>query len=144
MSAKKASSKADNSQQGNSKQDDTSPWEWVAALIGGALVVSIVCFLVVEAVREGSTPPRIQIEVVDVSSRGAGYLVEILVVNRGEATAAQLVVEGELQRDGKAVETSTITLTFAPAGSSRKAGLIFERDPSEHDLQIRARGYEAP
>jgi uncharacterized protein (TIGR02588 family) len=140
MSDKRASSK----QPGSSKQDDTSPWEWVAALIGAALIVGIVGFLVVEALREGATPPRIEIEVVDISRSEAGHLVQIQVLNRGEATAAQLVVEGQLRRGDETVETATITLTFAPAGSSRSAGLIFENDPAEHDLKLRAQGYEAP
>jgi uncharacterized protein (TIGR02588 family) len=139
MNAKKAPSKAD-----HSRQDDTSPWEWIAALVGAALVVTIVGYLVINALRGRSTPPQIEIEVLDVFNRGTSYLVEIRVVNRGESTAAQLVVEGELRRGPKTVETATITLSFAPAGSSREAGLIFENDPSGYDLQLRARGYETP
>jgi uncharacterized protein (TIGR02588 family) len=139
MSDKRASSK-----EGRPKQDDTSLWEWVAALIGAALVVGIVGFLVIEALRERSTPPQIEIEVVEISKGDAGHLVQIQVLNRGEATAAQLVLEGQLRRDGENVESSTITLSFAPAGSSRSAGLIFENDPAEYELLLRAQGYEAP
>lgn len=140
MSNKGASSRKG----GGSKQDDTSIWEWVAALIGAALVVGIVGFLVMEALRERSTPPQIEIEVVEISKSDAGHLVQILVLNRGEATAAQLVVEGQLRRGEETVESATITLTFAPAGSSRSAGLIFENDPAEYELSLRAQGYEAP
>ena len=60
--------------------------------------------------------------------------------NRGQTTAANLVVEGELTSGGK----STATLGDVPSEAKRQAGLIFSHDPRQCSLKIGPKGYDRP
>lgn len=123
---------------------DIPSWSWVVAALGLMLVVGSAGFMLYRALAGDSSPPDFAIETVAVLPRGSNYLVQIRVANRGESVAAALVVEGELKEGAATVETSGITIGYVPAGSWRRAGLIFSRDPRKYDLQIQAKGYEQP
>ena len=73
-----------------------------------------------------------------------GYLVQINVLNQGDATAATLKIEGLLLQGTKQVEMSETTIDYVPAHSKRKGGLFFASDPRRVTLQLRAKGYEEP
>lgn len=91
-----------------------------------------------------SSPPEITIETETIVPGEGGYLVRIRVANRGGSVAAQLTVEGALREGPATVEQSAITMDYLPAGSERRGGLFFSRDPRKYDLQIRAKGYRDP
>jgi uncharacterized protein (TIGR02588 family) len=70
--------------------------------------------------------------------------VQFRALNEGGATAAQLMIEGELSGPDGPIETSEATLDYLPPRSGRQGGLFFARDPRGLDLQLRARGYAKP
>jgi uncharacterized protein (TIGR02588 family) len=69
---------------------------------------------------------------------------EIRARNRSGHTAAGVVVEGELKRDGQTVETSETTFDYIPGRSERRGGLYFENDPRQMELTVRPKGYANP
>ena len=123
---------------------ESSLLEWITAVIGLLLVSSAIGFLIYRGATKGDTPPAIKIEVESVAQVGESYLVNFRVLNTGDSTAAALTIEGELKNGEKPEETSDISLTYVPAHSERRGGLIFTKNPNDYQLQIRAKGYEQP
>ncbi len=65
-------------------------------------------------------------------------------VNNGGSTAEGLTIEGDLRNANAVVETSSTTLEYLPAHSTGEGGLFFSSDPRQHELRLRAKGYEEP
>lgn len=122
----------------------TSALEWAVAILGGALVIALLGYLVMEAVRRPDTPPDVLARVERVRVVRGGYLVQIRVANRGERTAQGLTVTGELRRDGAAPATSAATFDYVPARSERAGGLFFQEDPRAGQLELHVGGYQEP
>ena len=122
----------------------TSTAEWIVAIVSAALVLGVLGFLIYDGVRSPRTPPGITIEVDSIQNAGPGYLVLFHARNSGHATAAEVVVEGELEADSGRVETSETTLDYVPAEGEQGGGLYFRHDPRRSRLRLRAQGYREP
>lgn len=131
-------------QQDPHKHTKPPVWEWVVGIIGLALIVSAVGFMLYRAIKGNSSPPEIAINVDSVVPASDGFLVTFRAVNRGDLTAAGLTVEGELRNGIESVEVSAATLNYVPSRSARRGGLFFTNDPRKFELRIRAKGYERP
>lgn len=119
--------------------------EWLSAIIGLVIVAGMLGFLVLEALRESpATPPLMSVEPVRLVSFAGGYIVEVRVRNGSGSTGSAVQVEGVLGRNGKDIETSTITLDYVPGNSQRRGGLIFRNDPRQARVGLRIVGYEQP
>ena len=117
--------------------------QWVVSGIGAALLLGMVVFLALHAVRGTDTGPDITVDVEQIVRVTGGYRVEVRVRNRGDGAAQDVVVQGRLG-GGEAAEESEVTVDFVPAGSERMAGLLFSADPSAGSLDVRAAGYVKP
>ena len=122
-----------------------SRWEWVAAGVSLLIVLGVLGFLLYDAVRASSSPPRIVVVVDSIAPAGpGGYLVSFTATNYGAQTASGVPVRGELRSDTGVVESAEVTVSYVPSQSSRSGGLIFQHDPRRHALQVRPRGYDRP
>jgi uncharacterized protein (TIGR02588 family) len=119
-----------------------SPWEWIAAGVASAIVVTMVVTLLVAGRRE-RTPPRFAIAVDSIAASGADYLVRFTIRNEGSVTGAEVQVEGELTGVGDS-EKSSATFDFVPGGSRRHGGMLFRHDPRSGQLTLRPVGYREP
>ena len=126
------------------KEPDLPRWSWIVSLVGLIFVLGSIGYMFFKATKNEISPPDIVIQQERVSQQTDSYLVEIRVTNRGGSAAARLMVEGSLLKNGETVESSTITMEYVPAESSRKAGLLFTQDPRLYQLKVRALGYEEP
>ncbi|HET6777689.1 MAG TPA: hypothetical protein VFH26_02255, partial [Gemmatimonadales bacterium] len=106
----------------------TSVSEWIVAIASGALVLALLGFLVYEGVSSPGTPPAVSIEVDSIQKAGPGYLVLFRARNGGRTTAAEVLIEGELEADSGTVERSETTIDYVPAGGEQRGGLYFNRD----------------
>jgi uncharacterized protein (TIGR02588 family) len=119
--------------------------EWIAAAVGLLLIVAMLGVIGWEATKgHGEKPPAVEVVAEKVIGVAGGYVVEVALRNRSPATAAGVVVEGVLTGGDAAPETSTVTIDYVPGGSTRRAGLIFTKDPRLGDLKLRALGYTEP
>jgi uncharacterized protein (TIGR02588 family) len=66
------------------------------------------------------------------------------VIDDGDATAAGVLVQGELRSNTGLVERSEATLDFVPARSWRPGGLVFTTDPRAQRLEVRPLGLDRP
>lgn len=142
--AEAAQNQAGRSQAAKPAVQSASPWEWVAAAIGAALVLGALGYLVYFAETTPMGVPLIVLERGDVTQSGDGYLVTVTVANDGGTTAGAVTIEGTLHRGGVAVETATTTLDYVPRFSARQVGLFFSSDPRDGRLELRALGYAEP
>jgi uncharacterized protein (TIGR02588 family) len=122
----------------------TSVSEWIVAIASAALVVALLGFLVYEGVRSPRTPPEVTVEVDSIQRAGPGYLVLFRAKNSGHTTAAEVLVEGELEGESGKVERSETTIDYVPAGGEQRGGLYFNRDPRRSRLRLKAHGFRDP
>ena len=122
----------------------TSVSEWIVALFSAAMVLALLGFLVYQGVASPRTPPDVTIVVDSIQKAGQGYLVLFRARNGGRTTAAEVLVEGELEVDTGKVERSETTIDYVPARGEQEGGLYFRGDPRRFRLRLRAHGYRDP
>ena len=122
----------------------TSTAEWIVAVSSAAMVLAVLGFLIYDGVRSPRTPAQVTVEVESIQAAGPGYLVLFRARNRGRTTAAEVVVQGELEGDSGGGETSETTLDYVPAEGEQGGGLYFRQDPRRSRLRLRAQGYREP
>ncbi len=118
--------------------------EWIVAAAGLVLVVGTIGFMLYQAFTATDTPPGFKTNVERIDQTDSGFVVVFKVINEGEQTAAGVEIEGELRRGAESVETSSVTIDYAPSKSELKGGLFFKNNPREFQLEIRAKGYSEP
>lgn len=135
---------ADKRAKDQGKLDKAPFWMWAIGLLGLLLVLGSIGFALYEAIAGDSSPPDVRVEVIEILPAQDGFLVEFRVINEGGRTAAGLTVEGELRNGTDILEASDTTVEYVPSHSERQGGLFFTLNPSDYELQIRAKGYETP
>ena len=121
-----------------------TPWlEWAAAGLGLALILAVFWVIGREALSGPPGPPVITVRAAQVTETRSGYVVDVVATNSGGKTAAQVVIEGELA-GGREPEAREATIDYLPAGSERRAGLVFNGDPRTSGLKLRAKGFIEP
>ncbi|HEX2079114.1 MAG TPA: TIGR02588 family protein [Longimicrobium sp.] len=126
------------------RRGNESRWEWVAAAVSAALVLSVLALLAYDAVVRPQTPPAVEVRADTVLQAGGLWLVEFEAFNRGHNTAAAVKVEGRISGAAGEVETSEAVVDYVPGRSRRRGGLFFRHDPRVHRLELRALGYQEP
>jgi uncharacterized protein (TIGR02588 family) len=121
----------------------TSPWEWVAAGVGGAMICAAIGYMIWYGLTTREGIPELELEPVATTQVEASYLVEVLVRNQGRATAAAAEIEGQITGPDGVLETSEATIDFVPPNSNRRAFLQFTHDPAGR-LQLRVKGMSQP
>lgn len=117
--------------------------ERVAGAVSGVAVAALLGFLVHEGLRP-PTPPDFEVVAARVERVGRSHQVAVEVRNVGGATAAEVVVRGELTIPGAPEETSEATIDYVPPRSMRKGVLLFRGDPDGGTLVLSVRGFALP
>lgn len=136
----------DSENEKNDGQKETTPsiLEWIIAAVGLILVAAAFGYILYRTVAAKNTPPDLTVKIESITQISAGYLVKFRVANSGEKTAAAVNLRGTL-KNGEAVEESgNLTISYVPAHSEREGGILFEKNPQNYQLQIRADGYANP
>jgi uncharacterized protein (TIGR02588 family) len=118
--------------------------EWIVAALGFMLVAGTIGYLVWLATSRDETPPDVRVVADGVVALQDGWLVQFRAANAGGQAAAEVLIEGELAGPDGPIETSEATIDYLPPRSEREGGLIFSRDPRQHEMRLRAKGYVDP
>ena len=129
---------------GQTKITDAPMWMWGIAVLGLALVAASIGFMLYEATAGDTSHADITVHVDSTLPTRNGYLVKFRAINTGGSTVEGLTIEGTLRSGSETLETSDTVLEWVPAHSEREGGLFFTSDPRQHQLQLRAKGYENP
>ena len=135
---------AQKSEKDQGKIKEAPLWMWGIAVLGLVLVLGSIVFMLYEAVAGDTSPPDVTVHVDSIVPTRNGFLVKFRVVNDGGSTAEGLTVEGELRKGAEPLETSDTTIEYVPSHSEREGGLFFTFDPRQHEVRLRAKGYEKP
>jgi uncharacterized protein (TIGR02588 family) len=118
--------------------------EWIVAGLGALLAAGVLGVLVQEALTYEEGPPVIVAAIEDVTRTEAGHVVRFTAQNRGDTTAAEVTMAATLKEGDRVVEEAEVTLDYVARKSSRKAGVVFERDPASATIEIKARSFRKP
>lgn len=131
-------------EQNDKDQRKTPALEWIFAVIGLVLVVSVIGFLVYQITVNEGKPPSLQVRSYETVQSGSGFLVKFVIENAGDEAAADVTVVGELKNGQEDIETADVTVDYVPAHSEKRGGLFFNENPTNFELKLRAKGYNEP
>jgi uncharacterized protein (TIGR02588 family) len=117
--------------------------EWAVGVAGAAAFLGMIAVLAWNGLRDEGAPPDVRIALERVVAGENGHVVEFVALNRGDRTAAGLLVVGELSAEG-VLERRETTIDYLPPHSRRSGGFIFESDPTQGDLRLFAESYADP
>ena len=66
------------------------------------------------------------------------------VENAGGQTAEHVTIAGDVQIESATVERATTAVPYVPPRSTQRAALIFDRDPRDGVLSVRASRFTLP
>jgi len=116
--------------------------EWCVFGVGLVLVLGTLGFLAYDGAKTGDGPARIEIELGEPEAGGEGFVVPVIVSNRGDSTAGDVQIEVTLE--GGAAERGEFSIAFLPRRSTREGVVTFHTDPRAGRLRARVLGYEKP
>lgn len=109
------------------------------AAIGAILLVGALMVIVRGAVGPNN-PAFVEVAERQRDVQSGRTIVEVEAINRGEATAASVVVVGQASAD----RTATATLDYVPGHSRRTATLTFAGDLGSAPVTLEAEGWIDP
>jgi uncharacterized protein (TIGR02588 family) len=118
--------------------------EGIAAALGALLTLGTLGVILWDEWRSSGRPAFVAVDVRSVTEAEGGFVMELRAENRGDRTAAEVLVRGELRRGDEVVETSEATFDYVPRHSHRDGGLFFTHDPRNLEIEVRALGYVDP
>ena len=118
--------------------------EGVAGCVGAVLALATLGIIVWDGKTGGAAPPWSPWRRSPSIRTTAEFVLEVLARNEGGATAAQVVVEGELRRGGESVETSQTTFDYVPPRiAAARRPLLHRRPAATRDERARPRLHRA-
>jgi uncharacterized protein (TIGR02588 family) len=109
--------------------------EWVSLIISIVLLTGVVTVVIALWLSPSNEPARFRIDRKTIRNEAGHYYLPITVTNEGDATGAQVTVEGTLKGSGTE-QASATTFDFIPAHSSVEGVLIFDTEPTSAALRI--------
>jgi uncharacterized protein (TIGR02588 family) len=117
--------------------------ERIASLLGGAIVLTTICFLGYEAVQRGDEAPALTVSVIQVRAMTGYFVVDVEVRNESRSAAANVHLAGhDRTADDQQIQART-SVDYVPGFSSRRASLVFQSDPGGNPV-IGITGYSRP
>ena len=119
--------------------------EWVVFVVGLALVLSALAYLVYDGATMSSDPPSIEVRLGSPEARAHNFIVPVTVTNHGDETAEGVAIEVLMEGGGGGEPTrGELTIAFLPRRATREGFVTFQQDPRAARLNARVLGYEKP
>jgi uncharacterized protein (TIGR02588 family) len=115
--------------------------EWFSLIVSILLLAAVVGAVVALWLSPSDNPARFRVDRGAIRNEAGQYYLPVTVTNEGDATGAQVTVEGKLKGTG-GEETPATTFDFIPARSSAEVVLIFKGDPAS--AEVRVVSYQQP
>lgn len=120
-----------------------NPLETVVLVASGLLVAAAIAVLALQGARD-ERPATLVTRVDSTVLRGRAHHVHVTVTNEGDRAAAGALLRGSLRDGSVIVAESEATIDWVPGRSSAGATLLFDVDPSRHELDARVVGFADP
>lgn len=109
--------------------------EWVSMVISLVLVAGVVGIVIALWLSPSQEPSRFRLDRKPIRTEADHYYLPIVITNEGDATGAQVTVEGRVKGMGDE-QTSATTFDFIPAHSSVEGVLVFRLEPTSAELRV--------
>ena len=117
--------------------------EWIASLVGGAIVLATIGFLAFEAYQRDDREPALTVSVIQIHQASGAFVVDVEVRNGSRSAAADVHLAGhDRAADGQRIQAQA-RLDYVPGFSKRRASLVFQSDPGRSPA-IQIIGYAQP
>lgn len=117
--------------------------EWIAGLASLAILFGVLGTLGWRSMQP-RLPPRIEVEIDGVRAEQRRFAVDVNVRNLGDEPVADLLVQGTLRAASGNEARVQARFDFVPGASLRRGTLLFDDDPREGVLDVRALGFREP
>lgn len=119
--------------------------EWIIFIIGLALVISTLGYLIYDAATASETPPQIEFKLGTPQLQSQHFILPIAVTNQGEQTAEDVQIEVVLEKGGQEEERAEFQIAFLPRRATQEGWVTFQTDPRNAErIKTRAIGYKKP
>lgn len=118
-----------------SKQPIRNSAEWFSLGISLTLLSGVVATVASLWLNPSLKPAAFAVEPGESRTANGHYYLPVTIKNEGDATAAQVTVEGTLDTTSSE-EVATTTFDFIPAHSDAEGVLIFSQEPSAATLRV--------
>lgn len=119
--------------------------EWLVFGVSALLLLSVLGYLIYDAVRLGSEPPAIEITLGNARPSGEQFMIPVRVYNAGDRAAEGVLVEVALMRGDEELEAAEFEAAFVPRNSTSNGWVVFTIDPTMADtIDARVLGYQQP
>ena len=122
---------------------DTPLLEWVLGLIGLAILIAAVVFLLLRG-SEAETHGDVALAVDRVLKLQRGHLVRFSASNEGSESLADVHVSAKLLAGDRVMEEAEMTFDYLPGRSIRRGGFYFQSDPEAHRIELVVHGFQDP
>lgn len=123
----------------------TSIGRLVTAALGLIIVGGSIGWMIYSALAsEVDAPPDIVVTYDSLIHQRDRYLLIYRVENRGGSAVADLEIEASGGDSATGIETIHAAVGYVPAGSERRGGLYFTRDPRRGPIRLRPLGFAEP
>lgn len=109
--------------------------EWVSLIVSLLLLAGVIGLVIALWISPSGRPARFRVERGAAHNEGGRYYLPVTIINDGDATGAQVTVEGRLAVGGEE-ETASTTFDFIPARSSAEGVLVFKGDPAAATVAV--------
>lgn len=129
-----------------SKQNRSRPLvEWIFGAVSAAIVAALLLYLLTMTLSGPGGPPDLVARLDRVEKVSAGWLASATIENRGDATAAQVMLHAVLKPSSGKGEQREIVFDYVPAHSRRHGAFLFQQEPrAAGDISFVVQGYSEP
>ncbi len=133
---------------GTRKVDDKqrSIAEWTTLAMSVLIIAGMVGGVTWLYFRGAEEPPTVVVEthLDEMREDDSGFYVPVTVINNGDSTVADAMVQGELDTGEGEPETAEITITYLAGGETVEGTFIFRSDPAEGELTSGVTSFKEP
>lgn len=128
----------------DSRSTSRSVAEWTTLGISLAVLIGVVCLVTYLYFDGDHRPPAITVDarLSELRSDVGGFYLPVDVVNTGDVTAVDVVIQAELDMGTGTPFTTEFTVTFLAGGEQVRGTFIFGDDPTQGKLEVRAISYK--
>lgn len=129
-----------------SQSDSRSVAEWTTLGFSIAILLGIFGLITYLYVRGDERPPIIVAEarLDELRTNANLYYLPVDVMNQGDRTAEAAQIQAELDAGSGQPEMAEFTVSFLAGGEKVRGTFIFQNDPEQGELTVRAISYKEP
>ncbi len=118
--------------------------EWIVFALSLVLVAGTFGYLIREVLTTGESPPDVVAMLGEPRPGNGGFMVPVLVTNRGGQSAEAVQIAVTLELPAGATHESALHIAHVPREANRRGWVTFPADPRSGTLRVSGIAFQAP